>query len=135
MTTRIPTDKSRIVKESIAQIDPSETAIGRPTATAHRLVRSDADGTESCALGFSWTLDCESVLGGHQIRDPHEIEANQFAAALLMPEAFLRACLDQLGENPDVEESIRRLAQRFDVSAQAMTIRLTSLGDITPAFG
>ena len=67
--------------------------------------------------------------------DPHEIEANQFAAALLMPEAFLRACLDQLGENPDVEESIRRLAQQFDVSAQAMTIRLTSLGDITPAFG
>ena len=41
-----------IVKDSlaqiaqIAQIDPSETAIGRPTATAHRLVRSDADGTE-----------------------------------------------------------------------------------------
>ena len=67
--------------------------------------------------------------------DPHEVEANQFAAALLMPEAFLRACLDQLGENPDVEESIRRLAQRFDVSAQAMTIRLTSLGEITPAFG
>ena len=38
-----------IVKGSlaqIAQIDPSETAIGRPTAAAHRLVRSDADGTE-----------------------------------------------------------------------------------------
>ncbi len=67
--------------------------------------------------------------------DPHEIEANQFAAALLMPEALLRVCLDQLGENPDVEESIRRLAQRFDVSTQAMTIRLTSLGEIAPAFG
>ena len=67
--------------------------------------------------------------------DPHEIEANQFAAALLMPEVLLRACVDQLGENPDVEESIRRLAQRFDVSTQAMTIRLTSLGEITPAFG
>ena len=67
--------------------------------------------------------------------DPHEIEANQFAAALLMPEALLRACLDQFGENPDVEESIGRLAQRFDVSTQAMTIRLTSLGEITPAFG
>ena len=67
--------------------------------------------------------------------DPHEIEANQFAAALLMPEALLRACLDQLEENPDVEESIRKIAQRFDVSTQAMTIRLTSLGEITPAFG
>lgn len=67
--------------------------------------------------------------------DPHEIEANQFAAALLMPEALLRACVDQLGENPDVEDAIRRLAQRFDVSTQAMTIRLTSLGVIAPAFG
>jgi Zn-dependent peptidase ImmA (M78 family) len=67
--------------------------------------------------------------------DPHEIEANQFAAALLMPESLLRTCVDQLGENPDVEESIRRLAQRFDVSTQAMTIRLTSLGEITPTFG
>ena len=66
--------------------------------------------------------------------DPHEIEANQFAAALLMPEPLLRACVDELGENPDVEESIRRLAQRFDVSTHAMTIRLTSLGEITPAF-
>ena len=67
--------------------------------------------------------------------DPHEIEANQFAAALLMPEALVRACVAQLGKNPDVEESITRLAQRFDVSTQAMTIRLTSLGEITPTFG
>ena len=67
--------------------------------------------------------------------DPHEIEANQFAAALLMPEALLRECVKRLGENADVEESIRRLAQQFDVSTQAITIRLTSLGAITPAFG
>lgn len=67
--------------------------------------------------------------------DPHEIEANQFAAALLMPAALLRECVEQLGENADVEESIGRLARRFDVSTQAMTIRLTSLGALTPAFG
>ena len=65
--------------------------------------------------------------------DPREIEANQFAAALLMPEALLTACVEQLGENPDVEDSIRRLAQRFDVSTQAMSIRLTSLGVIHPS--
>ena len=29
--------------------------------------------------------------------DPHEIEANQFAAVLLIPEALLKVCLDQLG--------------------------------------
>ncbi len=67
--------------------------------------------------------------------DPHEIEANQFAAALLMPEAVLRECVEQLWQDADVEESIGPLARQFDVSAQAMTIRLTSLGAITPAFG
>ena len=65
--------------------------------------------------------------------DPDEVEANQFAAALLMPEALLKQCVHQFGENPDVEDAIRELAQQFDVSAQAMTIRLTSLGEITPA--
>ncbi len=67
--------------------------------------------------------------------DPREIEANQFAAALLMPPTFLTACVRQLGENPDVEDSIRTLAEQFGVSTQAMSIRLTSLGAITPAFG
>lgn len=67
--------------------------------------------------------------------DPHEMEANQFAAALLMPDALLRECVEQLGQDAGVEESIGPLARQFDVSAQAMTIRLTSLGAITQAFG
>lgn len=65
--------------------------------------------------------------------DPDEIEANQFAAALLMPETLLTECVHQLGENPDVEDAISRLAQQFDVSTHAMTIRLTSLRVIIPA--
>lgn len=57
-----------------------------------------------------------------------EIEANAFAAELLIPEHILR---EQFGHQPiaDADDAlIRRLAARYEVSAQALTIRLTTLG-------
>lgn len=59
--------------------------------------------------------------------DPKEIEANQFAATLLMPETLLRKCVLDLDADLDLETAISELAQQFSVSEQAMTIRLTSL--------
>lgn len=63
--------------------------------------------------------------------DPAEVEANQFAATLLMPESLLLEELAKLGENPDVQDAVKRLSQAFNVSQEAMTIRLTSLGWLT----
>lgn len=63
--------------------------------------------------------------------DPAEIEANQFAAVLLMPEELLKKSIVDLGKNPDVEDAIHHLAQIFEVSQEAMTIRLTSLRWLT----
>lgn len=57
--------------------------------------------------------------------DEAEIEANQFAAELLMPEPLLSKDVDGL-ELDDVE--IEQLARKYQVSVQAMTIRLTVLG-------
>jgi predicted transcriptional regulator len=51
-----------------------------------------------------------------------EREANEFAAELLMPERLVRQAA--LEEGADA----RRLADRFDVSAQAMNLRLRRLG-------
>jgi Zn-dependent peptidase ImmA (M78 family) len=53
-----------------------------------------------------------------------EIQANQFAAGLLMPEALLTEYVTQ--DLSDVD--IFGLAVRFQVSEQAMTLRLVSLG-------
>jgi len=53
----------------------------------------------------------------------HEREANSFAAAILMPRILI---VEELNKNPDA--SIRELADKFQVSEQAMTIRLTNLG-------
>lgn len=60
--------------------------------------------------------------------DKMEVEANQFAASLLMPERLLRHEVAQLNESGHVSDaSVSALARTFQVSEQAMTIRLTVL--------
>lgn len=61
-----------------------------------------------------------------------EIEANRFAAELLMPRDFLEADIAQMGKFlVDDDEQIQALARRYEVSVQAMTIRLNTLGLLT----
>ncbi|MFK4234914.1 ImmA/IrrE family metallo-endopeptidase [Pseudomonas guariconensis] len=55
---------------------------------------------------------------------PREMQANQFAAQLLMPEAVVRS-LSRYGVN---SRSIREMAQSFYVSEVAMGYRLQNLG-------
>ena len=58
--------------------------------------------------------------------DPLEVQANQFAASLLMPAKMIREEVEGLSK-PLQEADVKALAQRFKVSEQAMTIRLTTL--------
>ncbi|TLG09439.1 ImmA/IrrE family metallo-endopeptidase [Nocardia cyriacigeorgica] len=62
--------------------------------------------------------------------DAQEIEANAFAAALLMPKQIVRReARNLLNAAPATrEEFISSLARIFDVSAEAMSIRLSNLG-------
>ncbi len=64
-----------------------------------------------------------------QAVDPNEIEANRFAAELLMP--FDMVMADLLDRDIDVEneEDIKELARKYEVSLQAMTHRITNLLD------
>lgn len=59
---------------------------------------------------------------------PIEVEANAFAAALLMPAPFLREDLHNRAIDMFDETAVKRLAQRYKVSVQALTIRLMELG-------
>jgi Zn-dependent peptidase ImmA (M78 family) len=63
-----------------------------------------------------------------QAIDRREMEANEFAAELLMPELFLQKLLK--GETVDLEDEDRvaQLARRFGVSNQALVFRLINLG-------
>ncbi len=60
--------------------------------------------------------------------DPKEIEANQFAANLLMPARFVRQAIGELQTDVLLDQHVQYLANKFDVSEIAMTIRLQSLG-------
>jgi Zn-dependent peptidase ImmA (M78 family) len=60
-----------------------------------------------------------------------EIEANAFAAALLMPEKKIKQFVNQrLTQGIDVEDSeeLRDISEKFQVSKQALLIRLSKLG-------
>lgn len=55
--------------------------------------------------------------------DPEEVEANRFAAELLMPAKFVKALVEV-----QKVRSLRQLARLFDVSTAAMGYRLRNLG-------
>lgn len=69
-----------------------------------------------------------------QATDPTEIDANAFAAELLMPRRFLTRDVQAAPQSLDYEddEFVRLLADRYKVSVQAMLFRLTNLGLIVP---
>ncbi|WP_374490312.1 ImmA/IrrE family metallo-endopeptidase [Zoogloea sp.] len=57
-----------------------------------------------------------------KVRDPKEVQANRFAAQLLMPADALRLAIQQGGK------TISQLAEMFRVSEVAMKFRLINLG-------
>jgi Zn-dependent peptidase ImmA (M78 family) len=67
--------------------------------------------------------DAKSTTGTDSI----EREANQFAAALLIPDNILRSHLNEEFFDIDDDKPIERLAQKFRVSKQAMDYRIRNL--------
>lgn len=76
---------------------------------------------ERFPIGFRSELSSKAL-------DAAEIEANQFAAELLMPSTTLVEDVRTLATDIDSETAISQLAQLYQVSEQAMTIRLSALG-------
>lgn len=63
-----------------------------------------------------------------------EIQANMFAAALLMPESLLRGEINNSEYDLLDEDALcAELAKKFQVSTQALSIRLTALGILNPS--
>lgn len=61
-------------------------------------------------------------------RYPEEIEANGFAAELLMPAFMLEHDVEEADPFIEDDELTSWLADRYEVSLQAMAIRLGNLG-------
>jgi len=76
-------------------------------------------------------IDYRNTVSSEATRD--EIEANRFAAALLMPESFLRQDLMKMKVvDSEAEHIVQTLAIRYKVSQRAMELRLLNLGYISP---
>ncbi len=61
--------------------------------------------------------------------DKIEIEANKFAAEILMPSKFLIQALNEYEDFLDIDEDlIATLANRFSVSTTAMSFKIQNLG-------
>jgi Zn-dependent peptidase ImmA (M78 family) len=63
--------------------------------------------------------------------DEEEMEANRFAAELLMPTRLLKKDLEGAELDLTDDETLRFLARRYGVSVQSLAIRLTGLGYLT----
>lgn len=62
-----------------------------------------------------------------QAIDPDEIEANRFAAELLMPYDMIMNDLVEYEIDMESEQELKALANRYQVSIQALTHRVTNL--------
>lgn len=58
-----------------------------------------------------------------------EIEANRFAAELLMPEKMIRDIIEKSGKKIDIQDDnfLQELADKFQVSTMAMAIRIDTI--------
>ncbi len=65
--------------------------------------------------------------------DPVEVEANQFAAELLMPAEKVRELFAKRPFDINDEGALRKLAATFGVSPMAMAVRLSSLDLVVAA--
>jgi Zn-dependent peptidase ImmA (M78 family) len=115
-------------RKSVIGVNANHTVPRQRFTVAHELGHLQLDHASDVYVdaGFP-VIGFRSEVSGAGV-DPDEVEANQFAAELLMPEAFLRADLDGKLLDMDAAEQVGDLAEKYQVSVQAMTIRLTKFG-------
>lgn len=100
---------------------------------AHELGHLLLHGDEEVHIDEKRPLGRRDELSSQAV-DPREVEANQFAAEVLMPASLVRDSVSSLVEDDpeiSVEEAVEELARTFGVSQLAMTHRLTNLGIIS----
>lgn len=59
--------------------------------------------------------------------DPRETEANHFAGCILLPASFLKSDLREQPIDISDDTAVRSMARRYEVSQQALTVRLSKL--------
>ncbi len=92
--------------------------------------RSVEEGTVHLDRSLKFWLR-STALSSSDANRREETRANYFAAALLMPTRFLDKDLEKVEDwDAATDTLLRRLAKRYEVSTQALVIRLMALGHL-----
>lgn len=111
-------------EQSVIGVNSAHHPVRQRFTLAHELGHATFDRGDGVHIDQAFKL--RNATSGLAI-DPEEIAANQFAAALLMPEAEVRAAAAD-GIDISDEIAVRGLARRFRVSQLAIMYRLVNLG-------
>ena len=112
--------------ETVIGVNRAHPKTRQRFTAAHELGHAILHGRTDVHHDAGFQVNLRSDLSS-QGTDPEEIEANHFAACLLMPRRFLES--DPTAFFVDVEDAtaVASLARVYGVSAHAMGLRLASL--------
>lgn len=111
--------------QSYIAISSNESPVRQRFTLAHELGHFFLHPQKNTFVEFRDNIEFKETKRGVS-RSPKEIQANQFAAALLMPKKFLEQDLATFKQGI-LPENIKSLAQKYDVSSEAMNYRLINL--------
>jgi Zn-dependent peptidase ImmA (M78 family) len=109
----------------IIGVNKHHSLVRRRFTVAHELGHLQLHPGRALILDTSVRINFRDRLSS-LATDREEIEANRFAAALLMPQELVVQATTGAPRDPD--ELVRLLARRFKVSEPAMGYRLINLG-------
>ena len=110
---------------AVIGVNSSHTTERQRFTIAHEIGHLLLHADENLHVDKNFPIGLRNEISGKSVND-NEIEANQFAAALLMPPDFMAEDIKPL-VGKDVIFAITKLAKKYGVSEQAMSIRLSSL--------
>jgi Zn-dependent peptidase ImmA (M78 family) len=111
---------------AVIGVNSSNTIQRQRFTIAHEIGHLLLHADENLHVDKNFPIGLRNEISGKSVNE-NEIEANQFAAALLMPPDLMAEDVKPfIGK--DVMFAIQKLAKKYKVSEQAMSIRLSSLG-------
>jgi Zn-dependent peptidase ImmA (M78 family) len=110
---------------AVIGVNSSHTLQRQRFTIAHELGHLLLHTDENLHVDKNFPIGLRNEISGKSV-DENEIESNQFAAALLMPPDLIAEDIKPFIGH-DVLFAIRKLAKKYKVSEQAMSIRLSSL--------
>lgn len=112
--------------QQIIAVEKGQSSVRRRFTIAHELGHLLLHAGQEVRVDTDFRINFRDSTSSTAV-NVEEIEANAFAASLLMPQQFLQQDMrDRLVDVED-EAMIKDLARMYNVSIQAMTIRIATL--------